>query len=248
MSLSRCREAPSQVDHPWAQVNSNDLVGPKSPQRERVPATSALQVDRPPARPVEVAEQRRFFGEQVAAAVPDELDRLGQPALVALGRLVPGCAGGRVHRPDVGRFGRGCGSNVFLTGRLGFHGPRVPRSFRKFVVIPPPGTVRATWRRRVGCQPSSRAALSAKSSEWPPPPTPNPRNLTIPCLGAEFRRSRAPGAERAQPTRAGTRRHCVVRPSRLPLVLRLACPVRPGSRPSREVSHSCQPSCGRPPS
>ena len=72
---------------------------PEVPERQRVPAAGALEVDRPAAAAVEVADELELGGEQVRAAAPDQLDRLGQPALVALGCLVPGRAGSRRASP-----------------------------------------------------------------------------------------------------------------------------------------------------
>ena len=90
-----------ELEHPRAEVDADDLLGALVPERERVAAAGALEVDRPPAAAVEVADELDLDAEQVRAARPDQRDGLVEPALVALGRLVPRGAVGRVHRADV---------------------------------------------------------------------------------------------------------------------------------------------------
>ena len=79
-----------ELEHARAEVDADDLVGAEVPERERVAAARALEVDRPPAAAVQVADQRGLDGEQVRATGPDQRDGLVEPALVALGGLVPG--------------------------------------------------------------------------------------------------------------------------------------------------------------
>ena len=93
-SVRRC----GQLQHPRAEVDADDLVGALVPERQRVAAAGALEVDRPAAAAVEVADELDLDAEQVRAARTDQRDRLVEPALVALGGLVPGRPVGGVHR------------------------------------------------------------------------------------------------------------------------------------------------------
>ena len=111
-----CADRASQLlgkpQHPRAVVDADDFLGPKIPQREGVPAGGALQVDRPPAPPVEIADQLELRWQQVCPTRPDQLDRLGQPAFVALGGLVPGKPGGSLHATRICAFRRARRANV----------------------------------------------------------------------------------------------------------------------------------------
>ena len=102
-----------ELEHARAEVDADDLVGAQVPERQRVATAGALQVDRAPAPSVQVADELELRREEVRPARRDQLDRLGEPALVALGGLVPGPAVGGVHAADVGRSagvaGRMCG-------------------------------------------------------------------------------------------------------------------------------------------
>ena len=113
------RQAARQLEHARAEVDADDLVGAEVPERERVATAGALQVDRPPAAPVQVADQLELRGQEVRATRRDELDRLGEPALVALGGLVPRPAVGRVHAANVGPFRGGRGADVRMRVVLG---------------------------------------------------------------------------------------------------------------------------------
>ena len=82
-----------------------------TPTTSSAPRFQSDSVSRPPAhcrwiarrqRPVQVADQVVLHRVQVGAAGADQLDRLVEPALVALGGLVPGEPVRRVHRADVG--------------------------------------------------------------------------------------------------------------------------------------------------
>ena len=64
----------------------------------------ALQVDGATAAAVEVADQLRLDTEEVGPAGPDQLDGFVEPALVALGGLVPGGPVRGVHAADVREF------------------------------------------------------------------------------------------------------------------------------------------------
>ena len=46
-----------ELEHPRAEVDADDLVGAEVPERQRVAAAGALEVDRPPAPAVEVADE-----------------------------------------------------------------------------------------------------------------------------------------------------------------------------------------------
>ena len=64
-------------------------------------------------------------GQQVRAAGRDELDGLGEPALVAFRGLVPGAAVGGVHAADVGPLGGRRGADVGIRVVVGGHVERV---------------------------------------------------------------------------------------------------------------------------
>jgi predicted nucleotidyltransferase len=66
-------------------------------------------MDCPPAPSVEVADRLELRREQVRAPTADQFDRLGQPAFVPLGCLVPGRPVRRVHRGHVVALGVGRG-------------------------------------------------------------------------------------------------------------------------------------------
>ncbi len=100
-------EPGGEIEHPRAEVDAHDLLRAEVPEREGVPAARALEVDRPPASAVEIADRLELRREQVRSAGPDELDRLVQPALVSLGGLVPGGPVRPVHRARVGPLRRG---------------------------------------------------------------------------------------------------------------------------------------------
>ena len=85
-------QPPGELEHPWAEVDADDLVGAEVPEGKRVAATGALQMDGAPAAAVEVADQLGLDAEQVRAARADQGDGLVEPALVSLGRLVPGAS------------------------------------------------------------------------------------------------------------------------------------------------------------
>ncbi len=95
-----------QLQHPRAEIDADDLVGAQVPQRERVPTGRALEVDRPTAPAPQVADQLDLGPEQVRPAAPDLRDRVGQPALVPLGGLVPGRPVGGVHQAWIGPLAR----------------------------------------------------------------------------------------------------------------------------------------------
>ena len=102
-SVSRLGE----LEHPRAEVDADDLVGALVPERQRVAAAGALEVDRPSAATVQVADQLRLDPEQVGPARPDQRDGLVEPALVSFGGLVPGGPVGRVHRGHIAELGGG---------------------------------------------------------------------------------------------------------------------------------------------
>ena len=77
----------------------------------------ALQVDGAPAATAQVADERFLDGKQVAPARADQLDRLGQPALVAFRSLVPRRAVCAVHPGRVRAFSVGCGTDVVSSAR-----------------------------------------------------------------------------------------------------------------------------------
>jgi hypothetical protein len=66
------RQALRQVDHPGAVVDPDHLRGPQVPQRERVAATGALEVDRAAAVPVQVADELDLNAEQVRPTRTDQ--------------------------------------------------------------------------------------------------------------------------------------------------------------------------------
>ena len=68
----RGRQAGRKLEHPRAEVHADDLVRAGIPERQRVAAAGALEVDRPPAAAVEVADQVLLDGKQVRAAGPDQ--------------------------------------------------------------------------------------------------------------------------------------------------------------------------------
>ena len=90
-----------ELEHTRAEIDPDDLVGALVPERQRVAAARALEVDRPPAAAVKVADQLHLDPEEVGPAGSDERDRLVEPAFVPFRRLVPGDAVGRVHGADV---------------------------------------------------------------------------------------------------------------------------------------------------
>jgi len=104
----RRREARRQLEHARTEVDADDLVRAKVPERERVASAGTLQVDRPAASAVQVAEELQFRREEVVATRRDQLDGLVEPALVALRGLVPGVSVGGVHAAHIGPLvGRG---------------------------------------------------------------------------------------------------------------------------------------------
>ena len=98
----------------WA---SSSIFGLKStPTTSSAPWFQSESVSRPPAHWRWMARRQRPWRspiscgldtEQVRAARADQRDGLVEPALIALGGLVPGRAVGGVHRRDVGELGRG---------------------------------------------------------------------------------------------------------------------------------------------
>ena len=99
-----CRVGQSRrkLQHPRAEVDADDLVRAEVPERERVATGGALEMDRPPASPVQVADQLDLCPEQVRATAPDLGDGVRQPAFVAFGRLVPGGLVGAMHETGIG--------------------------------------------------------------------------------------------------------------------------------------------------
>ena len=110
------RTGAGELEHPRAEVDAHHLVRAQVPQRQRVSSARALQVDGAPAAAAQVADERLLDGKQVAPARPDQLDRLGQPALVAFRGLIPRGAVRPVHPGRVRAFGVGRRADVVGVG------------------------------------------------------------------------------------------------------------------------------------
>jgi hypothetical protein len=110
----RVRETSREREHPRAEVDPDDLVGTQVPEREGVPPAGALEVDRPAAPAVEIADELDFDAEQVDPPAPDQSHGLLEPALVPLGRLLPGSPVRGVHPVHAGQLGRGGRADVGL--------------------------------------------------------------------------------------------------------------------------------------
>ncbi len=57
----------AERQHPRTEVDADDLVGTGVPERERVASAGALQVDRPAASTMEIADQLELGWQQVRA-------------------------------------------------------------------------------------------------------------------------------------------------------------------------------------
>ena len=66
------RQSRGELEHARAEVDADDLVGPEVPERQGVAAAGALEVDRPPAAAVQVADELHLGAEQVDATRSDE--------------------------------------------------------------------------------------------------------------------------------------------------------------------------------
>ena len=62
------RQALGELEHARAEVDADDLVRALVPERERVATARALEVDRPPAAAVQVADELDLDAEQVRPA------------------------------------------------------------------------------------------------------------------------------------------------------------------------------------
>ena len=58
-------QAPRELEHARAEIDADDLVRAQVPQRQRVPAAGALQVDRPPAPSVQVADELQLRRQEI---------------------------------------------------------------------------------------------------------------------------------------------------------------------------------------
>ena len=103
----RLGQSSREGQHARAEIDADHLIGTLIPQRKRVATARALEVDRPAAAPVEVADQLGLDPEQVRPAGADQRDRLVEPRLVPFGCLVPGRPIGVVHPCHVGELGAG---------------------------------------------------------------------------------------------------------------------------------------------
>jgi hypothetical protein len=119
------RQPAGEFEHPRAVVDPDDLVGPEVPERQGVAPGRALEVNRPAAAAVEIADQLELGRQEVCAAAADQVDRLRQPALVPLGRFVPCQSGGGLHATGVGSLGRGGRSHVLRAISRLVHGREV---------------------------------------------------------------------------------------------------------------------------
>ena len=63
-----------ELDHPRAEVHADDLVGAQVPERQAVPAAGALEVDRPPAAAVEIADELELGGRRFVP--PDRMSSI----------------------------------------------------------------------------------------------------------------------------------------------------------------------------
>ena len=110
------RQSGGELQHPRTEVDADDLVRPEVPQGQGVAAAGALEVDRPPAAAMQVADELHLGAEQVDTTRSDERYGFVEPAFVALGRLVPREAVGGVHPGRVGQLLRGRGADVRVIG------------------------------------------------------------------------------------------------------------------------------------
>ena len=190
-----------ELEHPRAEVDADDLVRAEVPQRQRVAPAGALEVDRPPAAAVKVADEVVLDREQVRATGPDQRDRLVEPALVALGGLVPGRAVRGVHRRDVGGLLRASRDGRWAwrarascaresTRSSSPESRRPPSIGRRPIIVPGPGADTGPVRQAVGARGPDRRAQPARRRS-----TCCPRGGWSPCskLRAMRLRSRATG-------------------------------------------------------
>ena len=89
---------------------------PRFHSDKSVSAAGALQVHGAAAAAAQVADECLLDGKQVAPARPDQLDRLGQPALIVFRGLVPCGAVRAMHPGHVRQLGVGGRADVVCLG------------------------------------------------------------------------------------------------------------------------------------
>ena len=174
-------QAPREVQHPRAEVDAHDLVRAEVPQRQRVAAAGALEVDRPAAPPAQVADQVLLDREEVRAARRGSArpPRRTSPRSARRPRPRPrgsrrACRGRRrpprAWRPDVG---------------IGRHGRRVYAGNRK-------------GRRSLGRRPIDVISAGGRAQ------SPAPIGRAVAGSGPDRRRSRRGRRSRGSPPEGGS--------------------------------------------